>query len=68
MVGKSRKESSKDEALEKAPALRPVSIMGAPFAASRVEMNAPTKNVGAPLTPRPARRGRSVFRKPRKTA
>jgi len=60
LVGKSQKESSKDEALEKAPVLRPALIMVAPFAASRVEMNAPTKNDGAPLTPRPARRRRGV--------
>jgi hypothetical protein len=36
LVGTSQKESSKDEALEKAPVLRPVSIVGALGAASRV--------------------------------
>jgi len=51
MVRKSRKESSKDEALKKASALRPDLSVSVPGAASRVEMNAPTKSVGAPWTP-----------------
>jgi hypothetical protein len=36
LVGTSLKESSKDEALEKAPALRPVSMVDVLGAASRV--------------------------------
>src|ERR1700692_4856109 len=65
LVGMSRKESAKkesakDEAQVKRLGLVPDLILGAPCAASRVEMNAPTKNVGAPLTPRPSRDRRRV--------
>jgi len=55
-----KKESANDEAQLKALRFVPDLILGAPDAASRVEMNAPTKIVGAPLTPRPARKGSRV--------
>ena len=57
MVGTSPKESAKDEALEKAPVLRPVSRVGALGTASRV---CDELRFASPLTPSPARGGGSV--------
>ena len=53
LVRKSRKESSKDEALKKASELRPQSSLGAPFAASRVCDERPDEKRRAALDPAP---------------
>ena len=55
-----KQESAKDEAQMKALGFVPDLILGVPGAASRVEINAPTQIVGAPFTPRPARKGSCV--------
>jgi hypothetical protein len=56
LVGKSQKESSKDEARGKAPVLRPVSSVGALGAALRVY----DELAALALDPAPARRGCGV--------
>lgn len=55
-----KKESVKDEAQVRRLGFVLDLILGVPDAASRVEMNTPTKIVGAPLTPRPPRKGGRV--------
>ena len=53
MVGKSQKESSKDEALKKASELHPHPSVGAPFAASRVCDERPDPECRGALDPAP---------------
>jgi hypothetical protein len=60
LVGMSRKESAKDEALKKASELRPDLSLGAPSAASRVCDERPDQNRRAALDPAPGAGGGRV--------